>query len=206
MDENYLKSFRLYCNVLQRIIEQYQELKKTFDNFEYSEIDKFQETISYQTVHILSDIFTIACINEKTGKFDNNSGILLLKDNSKIMKLEFENLENYLIIRDYIKIDDDYNLIAETNLLKSMKIIRNKYEHRLHEIKLKGSVGSKSDIYLYYEYDKRVYEISIEYVNALIKKYVEIFNKLLNEIKENLDDKFDENYKNYYLKLKIQYA
>ena len=113
--------------------------------------------------------------------YSNNDGILECSNSDGL--LEYRKEIPYII--------GDYNEILKNNynILNKIRKIRNKYEHKMHEIKRRSSISGK---YSYFEFvfkvKNEIIKIEAKELVDLLKQLNVLFSKLIKDIKKNISD------------------
>lgn len=153
----------------------------------------------FEMLYRLNQKLIILCGTDVIDDFENDESHILdiiqnipklipYSYNNKTEKLEFKNNDGLLEYNKQINyLSDNYNKILKDNydFLESIRKVRNKYQHKMHGVKLKSS-GSGSLSLFNYTFKVGEEEISL-YAGAfikLIKMVNELFTKLVFDVRK----------------------
>lgn len=121
--------------------------------------------------------------------------------NKRSKQIELDNnngLLEYSYKLDYIY--DDYKKVLNNNyeFINKVRLIRNKYEHKMHDVKRKSS-GSGTNTFFEFDFEINNEIISIETVEfiKLFKMLSEMFSRLVKDVKEFALNNDKESYAYY---------
>lgn len=203
MDIEYLYGIKNYCGVMEKIHKLYEHMITSNMSFNESNDVLVFEILKEDILNIIDKFFVIFPFDATLEKIKNNSGILMLKSKSLILEERFKNLEKYFIRKRYIKnkVDTTYIELEDINMLSIIRIVRNKREHELHNIRLNYNWRSKKNITFIYNYKTEELKIDLNLIKNIIIVLDGIFNELIVEIKKDgildiVDNKWEKYYSN----------
>lgn len=124
-------------------------------------------------------------------KYKNENESITLENGNGL--LDFKNDISYIF--------DDYKDIIKVHcdLLNNIRIVRNKYEHRMHDISFEYNVGGGWNASFVYAYKIKNQDINIKsnQLIHLLKDLNELFSKLVLDIKKYSEENGKKDYKIY---------
>ena len=97
-------------------------------------------------------------------------------------------------------LNEDYDKILNNNyeILDKIRKIRNKYEHKMHEIKRRSSISGKYSFFEFvFKVKDEMIKIGAKELVDLIKQLNVLFSKLIKDIKKNISDEEKTNHPYY---------
>lgn len=115
--------------------------------------------------------------------------------------LESSNSDGLLEYRKEISyLSDDYNKIIKDNyeILNKTKKIRNKYEHKMHEIRRRSSISGKNSYFEFvFKVRGEIIKIEAKELIDLVKQLNLLFSKLIKDIKKYISEEDKSNHPYY---------